>query len=171
MNKVELLVPHAYDAPGRTAIERIGRGYWHFVVRRSFGLIGESEDSNGRIGLFLRGTHLDLLSFDRPRYEATTGGGSVEWPIAAGVLVSRRGPGQGFLRLTLSRTGGNRNSTTICAAMEVRGFYPRLRGEGRLAILGAPLYTLTQRVIHRAMTRAYLRSLADAKPDRVLDSG
>ena len=68
------------------------------------------------------------------------------------------GHGRGFLRFTLTRAEAT-DTTTLRAAMEVRGFYPLLRGRGPLAPIGALFYSLTQRVFHRAMTRAYLRSL------------
>jgi hypothetical protein len=75
----------------------------------------------------------------------------------------------------LTRAESDAETTTLDAVMEVRGFYPLLRGRGLLAPVGALFYTLTQRVFHRAMTRAYLRSLgrspASDRLDRVQRSG
>jgi hypothetical protein len=43
--------------------------------------------------------------------------------------------------------------------MEVRNFYPWLRGSGWTARIGAGLYGLTQQRIHRFVTRRFLGSL------------
>jgi hypothetical protein len=150
----------------------MGHSYWRFVARRSLGLIRAMEEPDGRVSLLVRATRLNLLCFDPPRYERDASGASATWRIAGGALVMRRGRGHGFLRLTLGRPTGPPESKTIRAAMEVRGFYPLLRGSGRLAIAGAALYNLTQRVVHRAMARAYLRSLGGARiPDGTLANG
>ena len=44
--------------------------------------------------------------------------------------------------------------------VEVRNFYPWLRGSGRFARFGAWLYSQTQVRIHRRITIGFLRSLA-----------
>jgi hypothetical protein len=175
-DKAELLMPSPSRAvPGPAEIESLGRGYWEFVARRSGGVFRASEDESGRIRLSLRGTPLELLSFDPPRYEPLGEGSSVTWPIAGGALTLPEGRGQGYLRFTLTRAESDAETTTLDAVMEVRGFYPLLRGRGPLAPVGALFYTLTQRVFHRAMTRAYLRSLgrspASDRLDRVQRSG
>ena len=176
-NKAELLVPAPSGAePGPEEIEKLGRGYWEFVARRSLGMFRATEDDEGKIRLLLRGTDLDLLRFDPPRYESQEGGASVTWPIAGGALTLPEGHGRGFLRFTLVRAAGDPDTTsTLRASMEVRGFYPLLRGRGPLAPVGALFYSLTQRVFHRAMTRSYLRSLGStatgAPSDRVQRSG
>ena len=159
-NKAELQVPARSGAvPGPVEIEELGRGYWEFVARRSLGIFRATEGEEGRIRIIVRGTSLDLLRFDPPRYESREDGASVTWPIAGGALTLPEGQGRGFLRFTVTRAEGDANTTTLRAAMEVRGFYPSLRGRGTLAPAGALFYSLTQRVFHRAMTRAYLRSL------------
>ncbi len=159
-NKAELLVPGPSAAVlGSGEIEHIGSGYWEFVARRSLGVFRATTDEQGRVRLLLRGTHLELLSFDPPRYESEEKGASVTWPIAGGALTLPEGHGNGFLRFTLTRAEGDADTATLIAAMEVRGFYPLLRGRGPLAPFGALLYSLSQRIVHRAMTRAYLRSL------------
>ena len=145
--------------PGPVEIEELGRGYWEFVARRSLGIFRATEGEEGRIRIIVRGTSLDLLRFGPPRYESREDGASVTWPIAGGALTLPEGQGRGFLRFTVTRAEGDANTTTLRAAMEVRGFYPSLRGRGTLAPAGALFYSLTQRVFHRAMTRAYLRSL------------
>jgi len=45
--------------------------------------------------------------------------------------------------------------------MEVRNFYPWLRGAGRFARVGVWIYAQTQQRIHRAVTRRFLRKLAE----------
>lgn len=175
-NKAELLMPAPSGAvPGPPEIEDLGRGYWEFVARRSLGVFRATEDEEGRVRLLLRGTPLELLRFGPPRYESREGGASVTWPIAGGALVLPEGHGRGFLRFTLTRAEGDADTTTLHAAMEVRGFYPLLRGRGSVAALGALFYSLTQRVVHRAMTRAYLRSLGRTamapRPRRVQGTG
>jgi uncharacterized protein YbjT (DUF2867 family) len=174
-NKAEYLVPEsAQGAPRPEEIEDLGRGYWSFVARHSLGLIRATEADGGRIDLFLRGTRLNLLRFDPPRCEPEEGGGTVTWPIAGGALALEGEDGRGLLRFELEQTHSDRGATTLRATMEVRGFYPLLRGRGAVAPLGARFYSLTQRVVHRAMTRAYLRSLGRRPPGRahrVLDAG
>jgi len=174
-DRAELMVPDEPNGPRPEGIEDLGRGYWRFVARHSLGLIRTTEDEEGRVGLFLRGTRLNLLRFDPPRYEQADGAASVTWPIAGGVLALPEGDGEGFLRFELERTETAAGAATLRAGMEVRGFYPLLRGRGALAPVGARLYSLTQGVVHRAMTRAYLLSLgrrrAPAGSDRVLDGG
>ncbi len=175
-DKAELLVPGpAVGASRPEEIKEFGRGYWRFVAGHSLGLIRTTEDRQGRVGLFLRGTRLNLLRFDPPRLESEDRGGSVTWPIAGGVLALREGDGRGFLRFELTRAEKEDDATTLHVSMDVRGFYPLLRGRGILAPVGALFYSLTQRVVHRAMTRAYLRSLgrapASERPDRVQASG
>ena len=44
--------------------------------------------------------------------------------------------------------------------MEVRNFYPWLRGTGPFARVGVWIYAQTQQRIHRTVTRGFLRRLA-----------
>jgi hypothetical protein len=44
--------------------------------------------------------------------------------------------------------------------MEVRNFYPWLRGSGAFARVGVWIYAQTQQRIHRAVTRGFLERLA-----------
>jgi hypothetical protein len=105
---------------------------------------------------------LVLLRFRSPEYELLEGTGSVTWRIERGLLVSRNGRDQGFLRLSVTRidepAAGDR--VPVRVQMEVRNFYPWLRGSGRFARLGVWLYSETQQRIHRSVTRGFLRSLA-----------
>jgi hypothetical protein len=102
------------------------------------------------------------LRFRSPEYELLEGHGSVTWRIERGLLVSRNGRDQGFLRLSVARidepAAGDR--VPVRVQMEVRNFYPWLRGSGRFARLGVWLYSETQQRFHRSVTRGFLRSLA-----------
>jgi hypothetical protein len=46
--------------------------------------------------------------------------------------------------------------------MEVRNFYPWLRGAGAYSRIGVWIYAQTQQRIHRTVTRRFLRSVARA---------
>ena len=58
---------------------------------------------------------------------------------------------------------------TLAVRLEVRNFYPWLRGSGRFARLGAWIYGQTQLRIHVIVCNGFLRSLArlDLPPSRV----
>ena len=105
---------------------------------------------------------LVLLRFRSPEYELLESRGSVTWRIERGLLVSRDGRDQGFLRLSVARVdepdAGDR--VPVRVQMEVRNFYPWLRGSGRFARVGVWIYSQTQQRIHRSVTRGFLRSLA-----------
>jgi hypothetical protein len=102
------------------------------------------------------------LRFHSPEYELHESRGSVTWRIERGLLVARDGRDQGFLRLSVARidepAAGDRVQVRV--QMEVRNFYPWLRGSGRFARVGVWLYSQTQQRIHRFVTRGFLRSLA-----------
>ncbi|MGA8217803.1 MAG: hypothetical protein WB771_04500 [Solirubrobacterales bacterium] len=166
-SRAELLLPAGSGgAPDRETLDRVGRAYWRFISRRSLGLIRAAIGPDGAIALLARGTRVALLHFGPPVQELTAAGGSITWAIAGGLLVSRRSPEGGFLRLTLERPPASESAglPTLYATMEVRGFHPSLRGEGRLAPLGARVYAATQRPMHRAVTRGFLRTLAGLDP-------
>jgi hypothetical protein len=48
----------------------------------------------------------------------------------------------------------------MLARMEVADYYPRIRGGGWFAPIGAWIYAHTQARIHRLVMRGFLRSLA-----------
>ena len=58
-----------------------------------------------------------------------------------------------------SHAGGN-SDRRVLVQMEVRNFYPWLRGAGPFARAGVWIYAQTQQRIHRAVTRRFLRRLA-----------
>ena len=105
---------------------------------------------------------LTLLRFGPPVYETWQTEGSVTWPIDRGLLVSKEGRGSGFLRLSITRLdSGETEWARLRAQMEVRNFYPWLRGGGHLTRLGAAIYGQTQQRIHRFVTRRFLRSIGE----------
>jgi hypothetical protein len=89
------------------------------------------------------------------------------------VLVAREGRDQeGFLRIAVRRPGraaAAGPTETVLVGLEVRNFYPWLRGSGRFARLGAWLYGQTQLRLHVLICNGFLRSLAtlDLPPSRI----
>ena len=150
----------ATPEPDRRLLECAGDAYWSFLGRRFLGLV-RAVSERGRPAVVLLLRSLVLLRFGPPRYERLGRGASVTWPIVDGLLVSREGRERGFLRLTIERVDRKEASKTAAlkATMEVRDFYPSLRGRGRMARLGTRLYGATQRRVHRLTTRSFLRSL------------
>jgi uncharacterized protein YbjT (DUF2867 family) len=145
----------------REFLGRAARGYWRFITRISLGLIRVVYAGDHQ-SIVLVARPLVLLRFRSPEYELLEGTGSVTWRIERGLLVSRNGRDQGFLRLSVARidepAAGDR--VPVRVQMEVRNFYPWLRGSGRFARLGVWLYSETQQRFHRSVTRGFLRSLA-----------
>jgi uncharacterized protein YbjT (DUF2867 family) len=148
---------------GREFLADAAPEYWRFVTRVTLGAIRIVEDRDELV-LVLLGRPLALLRFRRPEYELEELSGSVTWPISRGVLVARNGRDQGFLRLSVTdiRRASSADSTRVRLQMEVRNFYPWIRGAGRFARIGAWLYGETQQRMHRVITRSFLRSLAAA---------
>jgi hypothetical protein len=146
-------------------LERLARAYWRYLSRVSLGLIRVvyAEDSRTVVLLSRR---LPLLRFSAPEYEIQEDSAQVTWRIGRGLLVAREGRDRGFLRISVRRreAGGE-----LHVAVEVRNFYPWLRGRGQFARFGAWLYGQTQVRIHRLVTFGFLRSLArlDLPPSRV----
>ena len=154
---------------GRGHLERLERGYWRFLTRISLGLIRVVRTPASRtVTLVTR--RLPLISFRAPEYETSPHGGSVTWRIDRGLLVAREGRGRGHLRIDVRRLdpqlqpaghrGGDAPPLRLHIRLEVRNFYPWLRGQGRFARFGTWLYGQTQLRVHRLVCNAYLRSLA-----------
>lgn len=158
----KLLVPEPLSRVlNRGFLRRAAQGYWRFITRISLGLLRVVHASDHQ-SIVLLARPLVLLRFRPPRYELLDDRGSVTWPIERGLLVSRQGRNQGFLRLSVGRVdepaAGDR--VRVRVQMEVRNFHPWLRRNGRFARLGGWLYSHTQQRIHRSITRGFLRSLA-----------
>ena len=142
------------------SLARLGRSYWGFVARTFFGLVRvvDVRDSPTIVLLFRR---FPLLHFRAPEYETEERRGRATWWIERGLLVAKRGRGRGFLRLGAERldweTAGD--AAAVRVSVEVRNFYPWLRGRGRFARFGTWLYSQTQLRIHVLVCNAFLRSL------------
>lgn len=152
-------------------LERLARSYWRWLSYVTLGLIRVVYAEQSRTAVLLT-KRLPLLSFHAPRYETDAGLGCVTWPIERGLLVAREGrEGNGFLRIRVERRedGGEADEVTLKVRVEVRNFYPWLRGSGRFARLGAWLYGQTQLRIHVLVCNGFLRSLGklDLPPSRV----
>lgn len=156
------------DEPGsrfmsRAFLEWAAAQYWRVIARFTLGMVRVSSGAGDQC-VVLIGQPLVLLRFHEPEYELGDGHASVTWRIKRGILVSREGRDRGFLRLSLEllnspeQPGSGRRSFLV--RMEVSNFYPWLRGAGIFARVGVWIYAQTQQRIHRAVTRRFLRSLA-----------
>jgi hypothetical protein len=141
-------------------LERLARGYWRYLNRMSLGLLRVSYGEGTR-SIVLLWSRLVLLRFREPRFDTGPGFGRVTWPIERGVLVAPEGRGRGYLSFDVRRQEGEaaREAGHVRIRAVVANFYPLLRGSGRLARIGAFLYSQTQLRIHVVVTRGYLRSL------------
>jgi hypothetical protein len=153
-------------------LERLARSYWRWLSYVTLGLIRVVYTEDARTAVLLT-RRLPLLSFHVPRYETGPEVGCDTWPIERGLLVAREGRnGEGFLRIRVERRGGASgpaDDETVDVRVEVRNFYPWLRGSGRFARFGAWLYGQTQLRIHVIVCNGFLRSLAtlELPPSRV----
>jgi hypothetical protein len=171
VQEAEVMLPRrALDELWRAEnLERLAAAYWRHITRATLGLVRVFYAPGSRtVGLL--SPRLELLRFRAPEYEMGEGYGSVGWRIDRGLLVARRGRGSGYLRIYVWRLddeGGSDGALRI--RLEVRNFYPWLRGSGRFARLGAWLYAQTQLRIHVAVCNSFLRSLAglELPPSRV----
>jgi len=142
-------------------LERLARSYWRWLRRVTLGLVRVvyGPDSHDIVLVHPR---LRLLTFRAPEYETRPGLGCVTWRIDRGLLVAREGRGSGFLRIRVERpeaADGSGETETLSVRLEVRNFYPWLRGSGRFARFGAWLYGQTQLRIHVLVCNGFLRSL------------
>lgn len=146
-------------------LERLARAYWRYLSRISLGTIRVVYAEDSRTVVLLT-RHLPLLRFAAPEYEMEADAASVTWRIQRGLLVAREGRNGGFLRISVRRRDA---PGELHLSVEVRNFYPWLRGRGRFARFGAWLYGQTQVRIHRLVTFGFLRSLArlDLPPSRI----
>jgi hypothetical protein len=146
-------------------LERLARAYWRYLNRISLGLIRVVYEPDARTVVLLT-RRLPLLRFHAPEYETEPDAGTVSWRIDRGLLVAREGRGRGFLRIAVRKLS---EPGRLHLSVQVRSFYPFIRGHGRFARFGAWLYGQTQVRIHRLVTFGFLRSLArlDLPPSRV----
>jgi hypothetical protein len=150
-------------------LERLARSYWQYLSRISLGLLRVVYEPAARIVVLLF-RPLALLRFRAPEYERGERNASVTWPIDRGLLVSKHGRGEGFLRITVERCEpAERDRARLRVSAEVSNFYPWLRGSGPFARIGTWLYSQTQVRIHVLVTHGFLRSLGGGElpPSRV----
>lgn len=152
-------------------LERLARAYWRYLSRVSLGLIRVVYAPDSRTVVLLS-RRLPLLRFRAPEYDTRPDAGTVTWRIDRGLLVAREGRGQGFLRISvrkLDEPGRSDGRGQLRLSVQVKNFYPFIRGHGRFARFGSWLYGQTQVRIHRLVTFGFLRSLArlDLPPSAV----
>ena len=170
IEQAEILLTGAAPISSEDFLHRAAKEYWRFVSRASLGLI-RVVYARDHQSVILLARPLQLLRFRAPDYELGAARGSVTWQIERGLLVSSQGRDQGFLRMSIERIDGatadDRRAHRV--TMEVRNFYPWLRGGGRFARFGTGLYSRTQLRIHRWVAKGFLRSLAslDLPPSEV----
>jgi hypothetical protein len=144
------------------SLEWLARGYWNHLRRVSLGLIrvryGEADRT-----VTLVAPWLPLLRFQAPEYDISRAAASVTWRIERGLLVAAEGRGSGWLRIEVLRDE-SASGDAVRIRVEVRNFYPWLRGSGRFARFGSWFYSQTQLRIHRRMTIGFLRSLSRVRP-------
>lgn len=153
-------------------LERLARAYWRWLTYVTLGLIRVVYTETSRTAVLLT-RRLPLLSFHAPEYETEPGLGCVTWRIERGLLVASEGRDKnGFLRIRVQRCGdtpSDDDTERVAIRVEVRNFYPWLRGGGKFARFGAWLYGQTQLRIHVLVCNGFLRSLGrlELPPSRV----
>lgn len=151
-------------------LERLARSYWRFLSKITLSLIRVVYADDSRTVVLLS-SRLPLLRFHLPVYETGEDRASVTWKIERGLLVAREGRGHGHLRIEVQRLEqeGPADTARLRLRVEVRNFYPWLRGRGRFARIGTWIYSNTQLRIHVIVCRMFLRSLArlDLPPSEV----
>jgi hypothetical protein len=136
-------------------LEALARAYWSHVHRLSRGTLGIAFGGNAPTVMALG--KIPLLRFREPEYETGEDFGLVRWPIERGVLVAKRGRGQGDLTIEVRRDPDHPGTATVSSS--VSNFYPWLRGSGWFARLGRFIYAQTQLRLHVFVTKRFLRSL------------
>jgi hypothetical protein len=151
-------------------LERLARSYWRFLSRITLSLIRVVYGDDFRAVVLLVPA-LPLLRFHAPEYETGGEKASVTWRIERGLLVAREGRGHGHLRISVRRCGeaSSPSRARLRLRVEVRNFYPWLRGRGWFARVGTWIYANTQLRIHVLVCNLFLRSLArmDFPPSKV----
>jgi hypothetical protein len=139
----------------RAGLERLSDAYWRFITRISLGLIRVRRRPDG-CQIVLVGRPLVLLAFAAPRLEHHAHAGSISWPIAGGLLLSRRHHGKrGLLRISVNCPAphGSENDR-LRVEVAVLDFPPAIASR-----FGARVYSVTQSRIHLLVTRGFLRSV------------
>jgi hypothetical protein len=147
---------------GTGFVREVADEYWRFLSRISLGILRRHSEPD-HVSLVVVSPRAALLRFRAPRYAASATSEEVEWGIDRGLLVAGRGRGQGLLRISIERlahSGRDPGKARLLMRMEVLGYYPRSRGHGWFAPMGAWIYGHTQAQIHRIVLRGFMRSLA-----------
>jgi uncharacterized protein YbjT (DUF2867 family) len=162
VQEAEVLVPYRQlERLWRSeSLEWLGRSYWRFLARVCLGLIRVVYRLDSP-SIVLLSRRFPLLHLRAPEYETDERGGRATWRIERGLLVAKRGRGRGFLRLSVQRLARQSadDKAAVLMRVEVRNFYPWLRGSGRFARFGTWLYSQTQLRIHVLVCNAFLGSL------------
>jgi hypothetical protein len=146
---------------GPAHLERLADSYWDFLTRVSLRLLRIVHGPDSRTVVLLVPA-FSLLRFGAPEYSTRPDFGEVTWPIRRGLLVAREGRDRGFLRITVRRQGTDPDSPgheLVGVRVEVRNYYPWLRGSGWFARFGTWLYKVMQLRIHAMIARGFLRTL------------
>ncbi len=97
-----------------------------------------------------------LLRFHAPEYSMTAERGIVRWRIRDGLLVARKGRGDGYLEIDVRRGPADEpGRATLHVEVEVASFYPAIA-----TWVARWFYANTQSRIHVLVTHGFLRSLA-----------
>jgi hypothetical protein len=136
-------------------LDSLGRTYWRFLSRATFGAIRVREAEDGGCAVVLLSRRLTLLRFGPPEYTVEQEHGRIAWAIRDGLLVARDGHGSGFLSIDV-RTGPETGEPAVVnVEVEVANFYPAIASG-----FGTAFYEATQAFVHVLVTHAFLRSLA-----------
>ena len=92
-------------------LERLARTYWKYLSRVSLGLFRVAYTPTERAVVLIRRPFV-LLRFHAPEYSMTAERGIVRWGIRDGLLVARKGRGDGYLEIDVRRypADGSRSS-------------------------------------------------------------
>jgi hypothetical protein len=137
-------------------LERLARTYWKYLSRVTLGLIRVAYTDAER-AVFLVARPLVLLRFHAPDYRMGANRGIVRWRIRDGLLVARRGRGDGYLEIDVRRYPAEQPGyARVHVEVEVASFYPAIA-----TWVGGWFYAATQSRIHVLVTHGFLRSLAE----------
>ncbi|MEV4418658.1 hypothetical protein AB0L40_01620 [Patulibacter sp. NPDC049589] len=146
-------------------LERLASLYWLYMEKTSLGLIRVHVEDGARFVCFVT-PRIKLLGFRAPEFEVDGGVATIRWPIDRGLLISRKGRGQGSLELEVRREDGvatERDATPMSTArlqLRVEDFRPTM--SSGLAYL---VYRQTQSRYHVLLAYGFIRSLASADLD------
>jgi hypothetical protein len=135
-------------------LENLGRTYWRFLTRATFGLVRVKYTEHDR-SVVLLFRPLVLLRFAPPEYDLEAGQGRISWRIIDGLLVSRSRGQSGWLAIDVRAAKAEADLASITVDVEVANFYPAIASR-----LSATVYGATQAFVHVLVTHAFLRSLA-----------